>query len=120
MQIMPIGIDTLDHELDIVLDPTGNWFFKDVEKMTGWVELGRFTPDEAEEIRRLASELGQMIDDGKTWWNDRCAWLTESLNQPQSRPEQDCLRGTALRSPLWHRPSHRSLHRARGQPSGTR
>lgn len=37
--------------------------------MSGWIELGRFTPDEAEKIHHLAIQLGQMIDDGESWWS---------------------------------------------------
>jgi len=42
---------TLDHELDIWIMPDGSWQWKDVEKLHDWVRRGRFTEEEAAEIR---------------------------------------------------------------------
>ena len=40
------GIDTMDHELDIVIEPNGSWRFKDEELLDEWIRLGRWTEAE--------------------------------------------------------------------------
>jgi Protein of unknown function (DUF402) len=69
-----LGIDTLDHELDIRIDPDGTWALKDEELLDGEVELGRWTEDEAAAIRAEGARIAASIENGKRWWDD--AWAS--------------------------------------------
>jgi Protein of unknown function (DUF402) len=42
---------TQDQELDIWIEPDGSWRWKDEEQLEEWVQRGRFTRDEVQEIR---------------------------------------------------------------------
>jgi hypothetical protein len=68
----PIGFDTYDLELDVWMPASGGWSFKDDELLDVRVQEGRFTSDEAVEIRALGAEIGAMIDSGAEWWDP--AW----------------------------------------------
>ena len=45
------NFDTEDQELDIWIRPDGSWTWKDEEELREWVERGRFTAEQAAEIR---------------------------------------------------------------------
>jgi hypothetical protein len=47
----PVGFDTRDQALDLVIDPDGSWRWKDEDHFAQAVERGRFTADEAAAIR---------------------------------------------------------------------
>src|SRR3954447_9167758 len=64
-----IGHDTQDLELDIWLPAGGEWSFKDDELLDVRVAEGRFTVDEAAEIRALGAEVGALLDAGTQWWD---------------------------------------------------
>ncbi len=83
-----MGIDTLDHELDLVIDPDGGWQFKDVDEFHEGIELGRFTAREAAEIEALGDRLATIIDAGAQWWDDRWKnWTPRpELEQPLALP----------------------------------
>lgn len=72
----PIGIDTLDYELDIVVDPSGHpWTFKDMDRMDGLVERGRMTRTEADLVILEGHRIGGLLDAGERWWSDEwAAW----------------------------------------------
>jgi predicted RNA-binding protein associated with RNAse of E/G family len=53
-----IGIDTLDHELDIVVDLDGAWRFKDADLLETCVHHGRFSRAEADAITVEGQRLG--------------------------------------------------------------
>ncbi len=70
-----LGIDTLDHELDIVVDLEGAWQFKDADLLESCVSYGRFTREEADDILAEGHRLGRMLDNGYQWWdNDWSTW----------------------------------------------
>lgn len=71
-----IGIDTLDHELDILVKLDGSWEFKDAELMETCIEQGRLTSDEVVEIMAEGARLGDLLDDGQQWWDSEWAtWM---------------------------------------------
>ena len=72
-QRTPIGIDTLDQELDIVVGLDGEWAYKDAELMDQCIELDRFTRSEVDEIKSVGEGIGQMLDAGEQWWDPK--WL---------------------------------------------
>lgn len=83
-----VGIDTLDHELDIIIDAEGSWRFKDAELMASCIEHGRFSPEEVGRIQAEGDRLGKMLDDGQQWWDS--SWSTwappPALSGPASLP----------------------------------
>jgi hypothetical protein len=73
MRRTPIGYDTDDHELDIVVSPDGRWSFKDDEVMEQRVREGRYSAAAIVEIRALGADLAAMIETGRAWWDPRYA-----------------------------------------------
>ncbi len=67
-----LGFDTQDLELDIWVDPAGNWQFKDIDLLWKRHDEGRFTLIEVRRILELGDEVAGMLDSGDWWW-DR-AW----------------------------------------------
>ena len=71
MRRSPLGFDTRDQSLDIVIGPDNKtWMWKDVEETARGVELGLFTPEEAEEVRRNGEAVIELVESGTTWWED--------------------------------------------------
>lgn len=65
-----LGIDTQDHELDIVIRLDGSWRFKDEERLDRWVELGRWTAAEVETIRAEGARIAAELEAGRRWWSE--------------------------------------------------
>ncbi|GGM41089.1 hypothetical protein GCM10011608_27320 [Micromonospora sonchi] len=74
----PIGVDTLDHELDLwwVAD-ADRYVFKDVEIFAQRLVEGRY-PGMGEAIRAEGDRIAALLDAGERWW-DECwaAWQPE-------------------------------------------
>lgn len=64
-----IGIDTFDHELDLVVAPDLTWRFKDAELMPQTVDCGRFTPEEVQTVWDEGRRIGARLDRGQMWWD---------------------------------------------------
>jgi uncharacterized protein DUF402 len=84
----PIGFDTQDLELDLVVSPDGSWRFKDDEQLDRWIQRGRWTAAEVAEIRAEGARLGGELDAGRRWWSAGWAswrpdprWPTPALPQ---------------------------------------
>ena len=82
----PIGFDTNDHTLDIVVRPDLSWRWKDEEQFAGLIEAGRYTPEFGEFVRnegRSAVELieGRKPPFGAGWeaWEPPADWECPSL-----------------------------------------
>ncbi|HEY0700327.1 MAG TPA: DUF402 domain-containing protein [Micromonospora sp.] len=74
-----IGIDTLDHELDLwwAADAPG-YVWKDVELFEQRLTEGRY-PGRGEEIRAEGRRIAALLDAGHRWWDERWAdWTPES------------------------------------------
>lgn len=69
----PVGFDTMDLELDVWIPVDGPWCFKDEERLYERVRDGRFTEEQAAEIRSVGDELGTTLDRGERWWDERWA-----------------------------------------------
>jgi len=70
------GIETLDHVLDIIVQPDGSWAYKDEAEMAEAVELGLFSSDAAVQVRHDAAAVGKMLDSGRQWWgHDWAGWI---------------------------------------------
>ena len=70
----PLGIDTQDLELDLVIEPDGSWSLKDEDRLDPWIERGRWTAAEIAAIRVEGARLGAELEAGRRWWSDD--WAT--------------------------------------------
>jgi hypothetical protein len=77
-----IGYDTMDHMLDVVIDPDlSGWKWKDEDELAGAVRVGYYTPEEAACIRRngeyavslITGERRQLYEQWMDWRPDP-AW----------------------------------------------
>jgi hypothetical protein len=63
------GYETQDLELDLVVHPDGRVERKDDELLAVRVEEGRFTQDQADEVRAEAERVERELAAGERWWN---------------------------------------------------
>ncbi|HWN20602.1 MAG TPA: DUF402 domain-containing protein [Gaiellaceae bacterium] len=70
----PIGFDTGDHVLDLVVRPDGSWEWKDEDEFEAACQLGRFTRSEMAAVRRAGEEAAAAIDAGA--WPLDSEWST--------------------------------------------
>jgi predicted RNA-binding protein associated with RNAse of E/G family len=79
----PLGFDTVDQALDIVVSPDGQWRWKDEDDLERCVELELFSPSEAAEIRaegeRVIAALQGLIPTGWENWRADPAWQVPPL-----------------------------------------
>jgi hypothetical protein len=75
MRPTPIGFDTQDLELDIVVAPDGSWTIKDDDMLTQRVAEGRWTEDEAADIRAIGARIVRDALEPRAWWWDT-TWAT--------------------------------------------
>jgi hypothetical protein len=77
-----VGIDTLDHELDIWIEPDGSWRFKDEEllRSTDRLDAAGVAPVQAT-AERVTAELGA----GGSWWSDDWKSWTPATAWPSPR-----------------------------------
>ena len=77
----PLGFDTRDHALDVVVKPDGSWRWKDEDHLELAVQVGAFTEEEAAEIRaegeRVVSEWP--FPTGWEDWRPDPAWPIPDL-----------------------------------------
>ncbi|HEY1738900.1 MAG TPA: DUF402 domain-containing protein, partial [Acidimicrobiia bacterium] len=66
----PIGHDTQDLELDVVLFENGQWSFKDDDKMDGHLRSGRYTAEEIESAWQTGREIAALLDAAEHWWDE--------------------------------------------------
>jgi predicted RNA-binding protein associated with RNAse of E/G family len=83
LQRSPLGFDTTDQALDVVIDPDGSWRWKDEDDLAACVELGLFTTQEAAEIRaegeQVIAVLPSLIPTGWEDWRPDPAWQLPAL-----------------------------------------
>ena len=84
-----IGIDTEDHELDVVIEPSGRWQFKDAELLEERIEAGRYTESKGDQIRQEGGRIAAMIESGATWWDPRWAEWTPPHEWPTPVPVRE-------------------------------
>lgn len=65
-------VDTLDHEVDVIVKPDGGVELKDVELVANSVRHGRFGQDFADAVIRRARELAARLEISGIWWDS--AW----------------------------------------------
>jgi hypothetical protein len=82
----PYGFDSLNHVLDVVVDPDGTWHWKDEDEFIEATTLGLFTPQKALEIRaegeRVIANLPSLLPTGWETWIPNPSWSVDALKQP--------------------------------------
>jgi len=82
----PDGFDSLDHVLDLVVNPDGTWHWKDEDEFDEAVALGLFTHREALEIRaegeRVMASLAALLPTGWEGWLPDPSWSVDTLRLP--------------------------------------
>ncbi len=78
------GIDTLDHEIDIVVGPDGEFEVKDEDAFADCIEYGRFDHDVADRIRDTSAALTDRLRHEGIWWDKK--WVTWSPPDDSSPP----------------------------------
>lgn len=80
----PLGFDTLDHALDVWIEPDGTWRWKDEDDLAGCVELELFSEDEAAAIRAEGERvIAALCDLLPTGWED---WRPDPARQLPKLP----------------------------------
>jgi hypothetical protein len=70
-----LGVDTLDHELDVWSADGRTWHLKDEELLDQRVAEGRYSAEEAASIRELGQRLRTELPDDARWWDEGwAAW----------------------------------------------
>jgi len=82
----PFGFDSLDHVLDIVIDPSGAWHWKDEDEFDEAIQRGLFTHQEALDIRaegeRVVASLPHLLPTGWEDWLPDTTWSPLTLRLP--------------------------------------
>lgn len=81
-----IGFDSMDHVLDVVVDPDLSWRWKDEQELADAVRLGLFTPEHADATRAEGERVIAQLEarqspfcDGWERWRPDPAWPTPEL-----------------------------------------
>jgi predicted RNA-binding protein associated with RNAse of E/G family len=84
----PIGYDSFDHVLDVVVEPDGSWRWKDEDEFEEAIQLGLFSPTEAAEIRaegeRVIARLARLLPTGWENWRPDPRWSVSTLRLPEN------------------------------------
>lgn len=82
----PLGFDTMDHEIDVLVLPDGSIHEKDQDLFAEAVQNGKFSAAEAGEILTTRDHVVEMVRGGDRWWNDNwrewappASWTAEAL-----------------------------------------
>jgi hypothetical protein len=82
----PIGFDTNDHQLDIVVMPDMSWTWQDEDVFDEFVRLGNYSREFAEHVRSEAKAAIELVEsraspfcDGWEEWNPDPSWAIPEL-----------------------------------------
>ena len=79
----PLGFDSFDQEIDIVVQPDGSWHWKDVDSFERGVRNGVISHEDGTAIRELsravAGQIGNLIPTGWEAWQPDPAWPLPEL-----------------------------------------
>ena len=82
----PVGFDTLDHKLDVIVELDGSWRWKDEDQFAEIIERGLLAPEEETLLRAEAQDAVRRIAErerpfDRDWfgWRPDPAWPTPTL-----------------------------------------
>jgi hypothetical protein len=82
----PVGIDTQDHTLDVVISPDLEWTWRDEQDLQSHVEHGFYTPELAEAARKEGERVIAELTDGThpclgDWrrWSPATTWAVPDI-----------------------------------------
>jgi len=88
----PVGFDTLDHKLDVIVELDGSWRWKDEEQLAEIIERGLLDPDDEKRLRAEAEDAIRRIvarepPFDRDWfgWRPDPAWPTPTLPEGWDR-----------------------------------
>ena len=100
----PIGYDTQDRELDVVVRPDGTWTLKDDELLEQRVSEGRYSAAEVVEIRALGAWMTNLLDvpkDGGIRRTSTGRPIPRGTRRPLAAGWEDLAHSTNLSSGAW-------------------
>lgn len=71
------GVDVNDLQLDVVIDPDGDWRWKDVEHLAPAMASARITADELLATLDAAAEVAGLLDRDDRWWAPWDDWTPQ-------------------------------------------
>jgi len=80
----PIGFDTNDHTLDVVVNPQGEWRWKDEADFASRIDQGIYNADFAAELRTEAESVIRAVEQGESPFSD--GWETWQPDPAWSAP----------------------------------
>jgi hypothetical protein len=84
----PIGFDTTDHVLDLLVRADGTWTWKDEEELAEAVHLGLFTPDQAAAFRAEGERaVSRILDREPPFDHDWISWRPDPSWPEPSLPD---------------------------------
>ena len=88
----PVGFDTLDHKLDVIVELDGSWRWKDEDQLVEIIERGLLDPQEERRLRAEAVDAVRRIAEreppfDRDWfgWRPHPAWPTPTLPEGWDR-----------------------------------
>jgi len=88
MRRTKLGIDTMDHVLDIIVgEDLRSWTWKDEDELAKVVELGLATSEQADEVRRNGEAVVAMLEAGEAWWGQWRSWEPDPSAPIPSLPD---------------------------------
>jgi len=93
MRRFSLGFDTRDHSLDILVGGDLSWWqWKDEEETERAVDIGLFSREEVDEIRRNGEAVVELVESGNAWWTAWRDWAPNTSSpRPQLPPSWDAL-----------------------------
>jgi predicted RNA-binding protein associated with RNAse of E/G family len=71
----PLGFDTVDHALDVIVELDGSWAWKDEDELAEAVEQGLFTVEEAERFHADGERaIARILDREPPFDRDWSSW----------------------------------------------
>jgi predicted RNA-binding protein associated with RNAse of E/G family len=88
----PVGFDTLDHKLDVIVEFDGSWRWKDEDQFVEIIHRGLLAPEEEGRLRAEAEDAVRRIAEGeppfdRDWfaWRPDPAWPEPTLPEGWDR-----------------------------------
>ncbi len=88
MRLHEAGYDTQDQALDIVVgEDLRSWMWKDEHELAMCVEVGLYTQEKADAIRRAGEEVIADLDRGEAWWREWRSFVPDPAPELPELPD---------------------------------